>query len=263
MTKTWLEQSDEHMRDAIDYGGRAGGYSPPGVSDDLNLAHPFIDWGTWDKSRTRTAQHGKITTHFGDLTDEIVAFIEGSECVAVCVAWLTAQPILEALAKVQSVVVVQKEDFLRPDSGRSSNWKRKLRESYGSLHNDFARQFFPEPLGRMDQFRESDIDPISCVGNHNEDRSAAMPRMHHKFLVRFKENFELIDQDVSPYVAESVWTGSFNFSANAGRSFENAVEIHDPSIADEYFKEFCRVASLSEPLNWQHRWATPRYRLGT
>jgi phosphatidylserine/phosphatidylglycerophosphate/cardiolipin synthase-like enzyme len=80
--------------------------------------------------------------------------------------------------------------------------------------------------------------------------------MHHKFLVRGTHSAEGL-------VPSAVWTGSFNFSNNAGNSFENAVEIHEVNVAQQYLNEFARVAALSEPLNWSHDWVSPQYRLGS
>ncbi len=98
----------------------------------------------------------------------------------------------------------------------------------------------------------------------------ASPRMHHKFLVRLRQTAVPGDvvgglemADSITLEAESVWTGSFNFTRNASFSFENAVVIHDPVIAHSYFEEFSRVASLSEPLDWTSRWVEPEWRLGT
>jgi hypothetical protein len=48
-----------------------------------------------------------------------------------CVAWLTLIPILKALSKCDNVqIIVQKEDFLRPDLDQNKNnkWKEDLRK---------------------------------------------------------------------------------------------------------------------------------------
>ena len=65
---------------------------------------------------------------------------------------------------------------------------------------------------------------------------------------------------VVPY---KVWTGSFNFTNNAERSFENAVVLEEPSIVQAYFKEFQQIAALSEPLDWESEWVEPEWRIGT
>lgn len=249
MTENWLERKDRDIN-------RSWTFSPEGADTDLHVAYPQLEEGQWDDQRTRSITMGMITTHFGDLTDPVVDFIRGSEAVVGCVAWLTAAPILEALSEVETAIVVQKEDFLRPDQGQKDSWRQALRKSYGAITNGFARYQFPFPFGMMDYLGDSTVDPVSCVGNHNTDKRAAMPRMHHKFLVRGAQTDDR-------FVPSAVWTGSFNFSKNAGNSFENAVEIHDVDVAQQYLNEFARVAALSEPLNWSRDWVTPQYRLGS
>ena len=80
--------------------------------------------------------------------------------------------------------------------------------------------------------------------------------VRYKFLVRLRpttvpgdvvEGLEMAGSIALE--AESVWTGSFNFTSNASFSFENAVVIHDAANARSYFEEFSHVASLSEPLD--------------
>ncbi|MGW9182501.1 hypothetical protein [Agromyces sp. NPDC055661] len=158
--------------------------------------------------------------------------------------------------------MVQKEDFLRPDARAAADWAARLRASYGLLHNSFARFQFPQPLGTASYAGDPTLEPVRCVGNHNSAKSPAMPRMHHKFLVRLQVN-EAAHDVADRLQPVAVWTGSFNFSKNAGYSFENAVEIHDTTIARSYFEEFSRVMTLSEPLEWESEWVYPEWRIGT
>lgn len=72
------------------------------------------------------------------------------------------------------------------------------------------------------------------------------PRMHHKFFVAGHRQGRR-------WVAQRVWTGSFNASHNAASSIENAVVIDDPTIAAAYLDEFARVYAISEPLSWTSR----------
>jgi len=67
-----------------------------------------------------------IAAHFQDLESELVKFVSSYPVVVGCVAWLTNFPVLAALADRKVVsVLVQKEDFLRSDSGEWS--KNRLR----------------------------------------------------------------------------------------------------------------------------------------
>ena len=103
-----------------------------------------------------------------------------------------------------------------------------------------------------------------CVGNYNEDKVAAFPRAHHKFLVFCKvdhTNFKL------DYEAVGVWTGSYNFTNNATYSFENSIYMEDMSgknkILNAYLEEHHSIFKLAEELDWEHNWICPRYRIGT
>lgn len=269
--------ADDRWLTAEQRGGRL--FSQPAPENpgqrSLHDLRPDIDEPSdfeWDQ-RTRGASSSgpRVNSHFGDVKEPLVDFIRGSEAVVGCVAWLTDLEVLDELAKIDGALVVQKEDFLRPDLGaKGDDWKDRLRQRYDNIDNPWMRWWFPEPLRSMSTLRLSGIDGVRCVGNHNSERKAASPRMHHKFLVRLRptvipghvvQGLEMADSIALE--AESVWTGSFNFTRNAGFSFENAVVIHDAAIAHSYFEEFSRVASLSEPLDWTSRWVEPEWRLGT
>ena len=105
------------------------------------------------------------------------------------------------------------------------------------------------------------IEAVRCVGNHNSQRVPAFPRMHHKFIVLCKEiGGEDGYRNYEPY---EVWTGSFNFTKNAGFSFENAVVLRDADIVKAFFREYAQIAALSEPLNWEAEWVAPEWRVGS
>jgi phosphatidylserine/phosphatidylglycerophosphate/cardiolipin synthase-like enzyme len=89
----------------------------------------------------------------------------------------------------------------------------------------------------------------------------AFPRMHHKFIV-FCRNEESTS-GYSNYEPYAVWTGSFNFTKNAGFSFENAVFLRDERLAMAYFREYAEIAAISEPLNWDSEWIQPQWRDGS
>lgn len=255
------------------YSGYRRGAEP--VNDMHDLRHHHIDPDSWTVdeyekmfgSRSRNHAHGGVTTHFGDLTPALCKFIEDSEVVVGCVAWLTAKPILSALEGRRVQIVVQKEDFLRPDLTPNAGLAKYLRQAYGRIHGGLVRYEFPHPLRDADSLDFEDMDAVRCVGNHNSEKSPSRPRMHHKFLVRLEQNYSAGDEELVGstgwFRPLAVWTGSFNFSAAAGKSFENAIEIHDTPIATDYFSEYLRVASLSEPLDWESEWAMPEWRIGT
>ena len=208
--------------------------------------------GFRDNSITDNSQ--KIQVYFRNLTEHLVKHIEEADVILGCVAWLTSDRILDALAQKNDVsIVVQKEDFLRPDMGHSSSWKYDLRLKYEALRTDLYRYSLTENIiCSLNVCSDSMLNTIRCAGNHNREKLPAAPRMHNKFLVFAKRerNEEYFDR-VSPY---AVWTGSFNFSKNAGMSLENALYITDETIARAYYREYGQIYAISEPLDWESDW---------
>ena len=76
------------------------------------------------------------------------------------------------------------------------------------------------------------IEPVRCVGNNNTDKLPAFPRSHHKFVLfcDYVDTNTVDKNDIRAYiekviVPKAVWTGSYNFTKTAGKSFENAVVV--------------------------------------
>lgn len=235
-----------------------------------NLNHAKI-WNDGDPIAlddfAATSESARVTCHFRNVRDALVDCINRYDYMVGCVAWLTDPVILRALATRCGVsIIVQKEDFLRPDCDERLDTRRL----YGSIRSGFDRYQIPGILSSMSFACDPTLDAIRCVGNHNSNKSPAHPRAHHKFLVFGRvPTPEKDNEDNYPdalhwgFVPEAVWTGSFNFSVNAGRSLENAVFIEDTAIARAYANEFSQVAALSEPLNWEDPWCSPEWRCGT
>lgn len=180
-----------------------------------------------------------------------------------CVAWLTSIPILKALAKCKNVqIIVQKEDFLRPDLDTTNydTWKETIQINYKNLKFELERHQCNEPICHLSVCGDPTVDPIRCLGNHNSSKIPAFPRAHHKFLVFCKlEN--------KKYITEKLWTGSFNLTYNATMSFENVIVLTDKSgeneILNAFLNEHHQLFALSEPLDWKETWVTPEFRIGT
>jgi hypothetical protein len=260
--------------------------------DDLNeliipadrIDSPFLqDYST-------DSEDGKVKAYFRDLETHLIQHISKADLIVGCVAWLTNERILTALSKKGVAIVVQKEDFLRPDIKSSFGWKAKLHRLYNSLHCPFERYLFPWPLSSMSVACDPSIDGVRCVGNYNSTKHSAFPRAHHKFVVfcntvteyhsepviyspeelEFRqehglkitegEMYTYRHTDIFPY---AVWTGSFNFTANGTQSLENALVISDEKIVEAYYKEWSQIEAISEPLNWEHEWSAPEWRIGT
>jgi hypothetical protein len=79
-----------------------------------------------------------------------------------CVAWLSSRSVLEALARKKAVaIVVQKEDFLRPDLDQ--NWTRagrELRAFYRALPCGFERFEYPGLVKTLSVYGDTSMDTV-------------------------------------------------------------------------------------------------------
>lgn len=201
-----------------------------------------------------------LEVFFRDIRSHLVASITEADYVFGSVAWLTCPRILSALAaKKGCSLIVQKEDFLRPDGSSRSD----VRASYSQLVG-VDRHRFNGIAGQLSVCGDPTVEPVRCLGNHNSSKAASFPRAHNKFAVFCRsvsaEEREEIDQPWIPYAA---WTGSFNWSVAAGRSLENAIYLRSVQVADAYYQEFQQLLALSEPLDWESEWVAPEWRIGT
>lgn len=210
------------------------------------------------------ADHGVAATagvevvfrnHRQRLLDEIARY----PVIVGCIAWLTDHAVLDALASRTMVsIVVQKEDFLKPDTRGSSGTLRRLYDALPA-----GERYSLPHLAGYSYCGSPECAPVRCVGNHNADRKPAFPRMHNKFLV-FCDLIEANDDSAYPRALPvKVWTGSYNISDNATRSWENAVLIDGEVVAEAYAREFAQIFGFSEPLDWSSRWVEPEYRIGS
>lgn len=201
-----------------------------------------------------------ISVVFRDHQRRLMGLIDQYPYVLGCVAWLTDMKILSALSTREGVsVIVQKEDFLRPDLDGSTDFALALRRAYDRLPK-LWRYWAPGIASGLSVCCDPDTDPVRCVGNYNADKNPAWPRMHNKFLIFCTKTPGEHEDALRP---ECVWTGSYNVTFNAQKSFENSVIIRDAAVADAYAKEWAQILAFSEPLDWESRWCAPEYRIGT
>jgi hypothetical protein len=192
-----------------------------------------------------------VEVYFKNIEKHLIRHIDAADVVIGCVAWLTNWTILEALSKKRGVsIIVQKEDFLRPDdAGSRAAWNTRLRAAYDKLPATLDRYdsgFVGTVLGGMSRGADLSISAVRCVGNYNSEKVPASPKSHHKFVVFARSEWGMS----SPYedtrlmfVPYAVWTGSFNFTQNAVRSFENAVLMTDEKVVRAYLSEYAQVAA--------------------
>jgi hypothetical protein len=211
----------------------------------------------------------RATALFGNLEESLCKIIREADFVIGCVAWLTNKNVLRALSVPREGVqlVVQKEDWLRPDCSvsRAESWKTGLREAYDDLECRIDRWSMSSMLDMPTLSAGWDVDEsaVRCAGNHNSARHPAFPRMHHKFFVFCDVGLDDKYRMPCSITPRSVWTGSFNPTANGTRSRENAVLIESDGIAAAYAREWFQVYAISEPLDWESDWCAPEYRIGT
>lgn len=210
---------------------------------------------------------GQTRVYFRDIEKHLLAHINEADIVVGSVAWLTHETILDALATKHGVaIVVQKEDFLRPDIEAPTDWKAQLRQRYSRLPATLTRLdngLMGTILHMMSCCVDPTIDAVRCLGSSNVEKRPASPRAHNKFVVFCRLTPPSADGESLAYEPYEVWTGSFNFTGNATRSFENAVVIREPRIVRAYFEEFAQIEALSEPLDWESNWVEPQWRIGT
>ena len=90
---------------------------------------PDADNGSTPLRDYRTSSTAQTTVLFRNLEPEAISRIRSADFVVGCVAWLTHPKIMEALTvpRFGASIVVQKEDFLRPDAGRGqTSWANGL-----------------------------------------------------------------------------------------------------------------------------------------
>lgn len=206
----------------------------------------------------------------GNLENALVHLIKNTDFVLCCFAWLTNYRVLDAMAELPHgcQVVVQKEDFLRPDTGHTIRSNRTLRSKYETLRCGFFRGELPSIASSLSTFSDDGVEAVRCAGVSNKDRRIAAPRMHHKFAVfcdcvSSEHAFGGMREVRTSIVPRSVWTGSFNPTSNGTRSRENAVHIKSESAAKFFVEEWAKVFAVSEPLDWSSEWSQPEWRIGT
>lgn len=213
------------------------------------------------KTTPEAANECTVTPIFDDLEGHLIEEIVKYPFVIGCMAWLTNIDVLLALAGRESVsIIVQKEDFLRPDVGGWS--KQRLRGYYSRvpginrIQADVLYNYASDPT----------TEAIRCMGVF-AGRDSVPPRMHHKFLVFCDASGKKIEAgtpwEYSTFAPKAVWTGSFNATSNATRSIENAVLIDSTKVAEAYYDEWRKLLGLSEPLDWESPYVNPEYRIGT
>lgn len=188
------------------------------LKTDLNALKIFTDGDESVPSAdfgTSFVGEAEIVVHFKNLRGKLVSAIAEADYVVGCVAWLTEKHILGALSFKKGVsIIVQKEDWLRPDLRCVAGWKADLQKRYAAIPGmgRWDCGLSSTVLNKMSRCGDPTIDAVRCMGNLGR---GACPRMHHKFPVFCRgcesapeeRTWEEDNESFAPY---AVWTGSFN-----------------------------------------------------
>lgn len=210
----------------------------------------------------------KAAAYFRDLEGPLLGHIDEADAVVGCVAWLTNLRVLDALASKQAAsIIVQKEDFLRPDLEQPKpDWKQELRTHYEAIRPICSPGHLEAGWLEVRASEDSigcgsplHVVGLRCIG-YRKALEAAMPRMHHKFLVFLRKRSESdpeVEEGAWPYKPYAVWTGSYNITKNGNASLENALFIQDDCLANAYCDEWAQLIEVSESLDWTREYAAP------
>jgi len=185
----------------------------------------------------------QIKPVFRNIEESLIEEINKHTLVVGCVAWLTSEPILEALQGKQVQFVLQQEDWLRPDSDDWTMQKqRRLYDKLTGINNFYAS---------VSTSWSGTIAPIYLCGKP-KTKTRYQPRMHHKFILFGNE----YDSSI-PEPFNLLWTGSYNITKNATHSLENGIFIKNAEIIEAYRQEWRQV--LLSSVRVQDKWWDKEY----
>lgn len=195
-----------------------------------------------------------ITIHFRNIKQALIEFIDQSDILLGAVAWVTEKEVLEALIKKQSQLVIQKEDFLRPDLKQTLSEKERnlLQFLYGQFKFSYSTLHFSNDIFTLSKDDIYELEPIRAFGYLTQKLRYCTPKMHNKFLISAS-----FDPQTKKVIPHKVWTGSANFTAMSMYSLENAITINHSAIAKHYMREYESIYALSDKLDWKTIWTSP------
>lgn len=194
---------------------------------------------------------GNIEIVFRKIKERLIQEIDKSDLVFGAVAWLVDKDVLKALSFKQCQIVLQKEDFLRPDLAEflSDKDKKCLQDLYQDLSCNLNTTQFQGKIVDLVRYGIFDLQPVTCFGYYNQRLRHCTPKMHNKFFI-----FATLDKYTNKVEPQKVWTGSANITQMSMHSLENGVIIDDKDIANSYMKEYEQIYFISDKLNWNSNW---------
>jgi hypothetical protein len=197
-----------------------------------------------------TGDNKDIEVYFKNIENIICEKIKKHKYIVGCVAWLTNKKILTELSKndKEVLIIVQDEDFLRPDTYFDGN-KERFKKTILTYYNKIKGHDKCISLGDLgiSTHRFPDCGIRRC-GFINKNKLPAFPRMHNKFIVLGNDN-----EHGNPDFTEVI-TGSFNYTENSTNSLENIICVKDNKIVQSYYAQFGEIALISVELDWEGDW---------
>jgi phosphatidylserine/phosphatidylglycerophosphate/cardiolipin synthase-like enzyme len=174
---------------------------------------------------------------FEDIESFVLDFIDKSDVVVGCVAWLSNYRILQALARKRVSIVV--DDPLR--HSLSDGKATFLKKSYARMSRMNKFWFHPHLFNY-------DVDGPVYYAAVRMREMPAFNLMHHKFLVRCAWAPACAPFYVQP---SAVLTGSYNFTLAARSNEENVVVVTDLDIVQRFYAEWERQFRGSTNIKWE------------
>jgi hypothetical protein len=207
-----------------------------------------------------TGDNKDIEVYFKNIENIICEKIKKHKYIVGCVAWLTNKKILTELSKKDKevLIIVQDEDFLRPDTYFDGN-KERFKKTILTYYNKIKGHDKDISLGDIGISMHRAIGcGIRRCGFINKDKLPAFPRMHNKFIVLGNDETEVRDDDGNLMFLDrkftEVITGSFNYTENSTNSLENIICVKDEKIVHSYYAQFGEIAIISVDLDWTGDW---------
>lgn len=185
----------------------------------------------------------EVECHFRNLQKVLLNEIEKADIVLGCVAWISDPLILESLTRRSTALILD---------SRVNRMGKRLQALYDKLQDTDKQPIYDMLINGFGSERylcytDLDNNPVSDAYAEDWNFEGGLYAvdgfyryMHHKFLILLKKSNPCIQCGRARY-SSSVWTGSFNFTKNAGKGLENAVIIRDPYISASYLCEFLEV----------------------
>lgn len=264
------------------------GFQTPGWSDFNQFEFNHRNCYGSAKADMSMPKGSPIRAIFRNHKQELMDLVKENDAIVGCMAWFTDMEILNLMLqeKKEVLIIINKEDFKRPD--RSGNVKEQV-AAYRKIKaipvSEFAWLSWQTENTELTQ-------AFRCVGEIADKRICA--KMHNKFLLfgnrldmKFKpdpnkENWENREDEEKqseklqsmfgglgerPIKTTALWTGSYNITWNAAKSFENAILMQRCKETEEVFnayeKEFFQIVTLSESLDYEHKYMAPEFGEGT